>query len=39
MNTQIIETASGILIMTRQGRKLIKVRFVDAAIAHYYTEA
>lgn len=36
MTQAIVETASGILIITRQGRKMVKVRFVDAAIAHYY---
>lgn len=29
-----------VLILTRDARrKLVKVRFIDAAIAHYYTEA
>lgn len=32
----IVETASGILIMVRDGGKLVSVRFIDAAIAHYY---
>lgn len=38
MSQQIVETASGILIFVRDDAgKLVSVRFVDAAIAHYYT--
>lgn len=33
---QIVETASGILIFVREGGRLVSVRFIDAAIAHYY---
>lgn len=39
MTETIVSTASGILIMIRDQRgKLVHVRFVDAAIAHYYMD-
>lgn len=38
MNESIVQVAGGILIFVREGRRLVSVRFVDAAIAHYYME-
>jgi hypothetical protein len=38
MTQEIVNVSVGILIFVREGRKLVSVRFVDAAIAHYYTK-
>lgn len=38
MVQEIVQVEAGILILVREGRKLVSVRFIDAAVAHYYTD-
>ena len=39
MTESIVTLSDGsLLIFTRDGRRLVRVRFVAAAVAHYYME-